>query len=594
MSRFYVLAVFLCLSLLTACTASRDMVMPNMPDGQGTFTFVSPYSGENYYEYTGQWAANLPKGQGRMKSLLKDLSCSGEFGTEAYRIPHRYPNTIFAKGDVFEDGMRVYSGQFVNQLGEVSVCSATGVGTVFGRGVAGTSWNITGTFLNTMFMYPGPCKIEMSDGKSFSGDCTAPPYSDNSAMEGTFTIAYTGSTASTADVFKIAKGLGVFIDSQGDRYEGYFKAGAVMDGIHRVTRKGQVQTVALFDNGRLVAEQPAPEIIAAQGKRCGKNPWLLLKGSCAAGKWDGSVEAYTADGRVRLQVEMDKGVPVGEAVLSSLVEKHILQGTLKAPVTEEVSFIKGRVKNGETVVYTGEMAGLLPSGKGICRHEGSAEACEYVDGERVDALHKIRLENRKIAAELDEKIQAADRRAEQRAQASASEAAAQAAARQQHSSDEGGFQWGKLAALGAGAGIGGIGKLSSADQLKGVVGMVKDSMSGQDGISNLQAATSTPTAGSGTGKTTAGTAGQGSNKGGVSKEAFDNGELACQQEADRIGRPYKDSQLDPFCVLATSNLCVKNKFNYSGYDAERQESCIRLKQTATSFNINQDLCSACR
>lgn len=50
----------------------------------------------------------------------------------------------------------------------------------------------------------------------------------------------------------------------------------------------------------------------------------------------------------------------------------------------------------------------------------------------------------------------------------------------------GGFQWGKLAALGVGAAIGGIGNLDSATQLELAAGMVADSMEGVEGTSNFQ------------------------------------------------------------------------------------------------------------
>lgn len=155
---------------------------------------------------------------------------------------------------------------------------------------------------------------------------------------------------------------------------------------------------------------------------------------------------------------------------------------------------------------------------------------------------------------------------------------------------QGGFQWGKALALAGGAVIGGIGKLSSEAQVKILSGIVQDSQEGQTGISNLQAILDNPKTGS-AGGSNAGS--QSSTQGGVSKEAFNAGELACQKEADRSGRPYNDSQLDTFCVLATSNACVKRKFNFDGYEAERRESCTRLRQSAKALNLNSNRCGAC-
>lgn len=52
-----------------------------------------------------------------------------------------------------------------------------------------------------------------------------------------------------------------------------------------------------------------------------------------------------------------------------------------------------------------------------------------------------------------------------------------------------GFQWGKLAAIGVGAAIGGVGHLSSEVQTRVIAGAIKDSMAGQEGISNLKETT---------------------------------------------------------------------------------------------------------
>lgn len=155
-----------------------------------------------------------------------------------------------------------------------------------------------------------------------------------------------------------------------------------------------------------------------------------------------------------------------------------------------------------------------------------------------------------------------------------------------------GFQWGKAAALLAGASIGGLDKLGAEAQVKIVSGILQDSQAGQTGISNFQGSVNGLKPGAAGADAAAG--GRSGGSGGVSKEAFNAGELACQQEADRNARPYKDSQLDTFCVLASSNACVKRKFNFDGYESQRRESCTRMKQTARALNLNPDLCGACQ
>ncbi|MCV2367235.1 hypothetical protein [Roseateles oligotrophus] len=208
----------------------------------------------------------------------------------------------------------------------------------------------------------------------------------------------------------------------------------------------------------------------------------------------------------------------------------------------------------------------------------------------------------------DEKSRMAEeaRRAAAEAQALAlarEQEQARLAQAEQRREAEGGFQWGKALALGGGALLGGVGKLGGEMQAKILTGIVKDSLEGQSGVSNFQASINSSKnagagAGAGAGTGTAGNGGNGgignAGSGAVSKAAFNAGELACQQEADRNGRPYQESQLDTFCVLASSNACVKRKFGFNGYEAERLESCARMKQSARALKLNPELCSACQ
>lgn len=91
-----------------------------------------------------------------------------------------------------------------------------------------------------------------------------------------------------------------------------------------------------------------------------------------------------------------------------------------------------------------------------------------------------------LAAATRELDGARQRLAQQRAQEQAR--AEQARMARQQSQQQSGYQWGKLAALAAGAAIGGIDQLDSQTQANVVMGMVKDSMSGQQGISGMQGA----------------------------------------------------------------------------------------------------------
>ena len=57
--------------------------------------------------------------------------------------------------------------------------------------------------------------------------------------------------------------------------------------------------------------------------------------------------------------------------------------------------VHGKIYLDEELMYDGGITAGRPHGEGICMHEGKPERCEYYEGERVDTLFKIRLENEK-------------------------------------------------------------------------------------------------------------------------------------------------------------------------------------------------------
>lgn len=72
------------------------------------------------------------------------------------------------------------------------------------------------------------------------------------------------------------------------------------------------------------------------------------------------------------------------------------------------------------------------------------------------------------------------------AEAAAAAAAAAAARQREAAQQQNSFQWGKLAALSAGMALGGVGELDSGTQADLLLGAVRDSMAGQQGVSGLQ------------------------------------------------------------------------------------------------------------
>lgn len=85
--------------------------------------------------------------------------------------------------------------------------------------------------------------------------------------------------------------------------------------------------------------------------------------------------------------------------------------------------------------------------------------------------------------------------AREREQRLAAEAAA--ARQREQEKQQNSFQWGKFAAMAVGAAAGGLGELDSGAQTDLMLGMVKDSMAGQQGMSNSQAAAQRLSSGAG-------------------------------------------------------------------------------------------------
>ncbi|MDQ8038540.1 MAG: hypothetical protein REI12_14040 [Pedobacter sp.] len=199
------------------------------------------------------------------------------------------------------------------------------------------------------------------------------------------------------------------------------------------------------------------------------------------------------------------------------------------------------------------------------------------------ASQNLQREKDQLALELRLQREAEERqRQEQQRLAEAERQRQQQAAQQQ-----GGMQWGKLAALGVGAGLGGLGKLPADQQVKLISGMFQDSAPGQNGISNFQnAASSIAPSGSGAGST--GTAGAGGGD-----EAARNRAIAqrCEGPA-KAYKPWNDPQVDTFCQLAAFDKCLADA-GIMAYESERRQVCSVLKGTLQSIGGNISSCAPC-
>ncbi len=99
------------------------------------------------------------------------------------------------------------------------------------------------------------------------------------------------------------------------------------------------------------------------------------------------------------------------------------------------------------------------------------------------ARQNLSHEKWQVAEEERLRVEEEHRRAEQERIALAEQR------RQQEAARDSGFQWSKLAAIGVGAGIGGLGNLSSEQQTQFITSAMKDSAAGQEGMSNTKSTT---------------------------------------------------------------------------------------------------------
>ncbi len=225
---------------------------------------------------------------------------------------------------------------------------------------------------------------------------------------------------------------------------------------------------------------PAPRVVPAG--------WVAWWPGCVPG---GEVAVYSPSGQGRLVFPARAEVPAVLEFYAAMSEGGALQQSLQAMVFTAQANVEGegrwRDARGQ-LLFEGRFVANSPR-DGFCprpaEEGGGLEPCEFRDGQRVDALHHIRLQ--RLAARREQEAFLARQQAEARA---AEAALAEARAREQPAPvSGGGFQWGKLAAMGVGAAMGGVGKLDAETQARFIGGMISDSAPGVGGVGNTQAAT---------------------------------------------------------------------------------------------------------
>lgn len=568
--------LFLGSVLLSACAPTITLT-PAITEGEGTRTYTKESSGfKSQSSYTGHWKAGRPQGQGTFilnwnanDNTAPSTTCSGEFG-DHLAVKQRPPGPFLSKESMLPGGEwsfgrgtiksmlgygpdTVHEGEFVSNLSVGFVCHAYGSGkrTIPAQG------SVSGTFNGGL--QPGPCVVEERGQGSLAGTCSNDP-------RGTFKdTSYEVVIAYITNYYTLISGRAIYTDLNGVRYEGTFNRDLAKSGTYRVTRPGQDTMIAIYDNDTLRAEYPSQDTLEKKATRCGS--WYFTSGSCPGGLWSGTVVAYSPNdgGMWKLQGRFDKDVPRGEIEIAAMHRDYKIRGTMPpVPTGKALSYSQGEIWNNGVVEYKGAMKGMGPDGTGLCRYEGKLEACEHAEGERVDALYKMREENRKMTQQL------------QLQQQQLAAARQQQAAPQNNASSNSSFQWGKALALGSGAAIGGISKLSSDAQVKIASGIIQDSMGGQQGMSSTQAATRSVGGGSAVASSGSGSAG-----GNISSQK--QAAASCANEYDG---PNGDPQLDSFCKLAAFNACIHRKTGVTDYDAQGRSSCQQLRGLISSTSGN--------
>lgn len=463
--------------LLAGCAQFTPAPMPTgIPDGVHTHRFqTNPPS--STFEYSGEWKNGVPHGQGSgrefdLNGQLK-ATCKGEF-----RTPQ--PGYLEGDGEIYRpDGTVLFRGKLQGSLPFGSGCMAGAKGlytSPTGWTVSSDKFSIVSYAIGVYLLPGGTCTLGDPQGNTWTGTCNLPTQSKHA------NIIFDGMTYSLPELevspqiihftaggivnFTLANGPGVMRFANGEQVQGNFDLGHLDDGLVQVTSPDGKASQSMVSNGKLGPRHMASAQLAS-AQSCGFPGWRLASGDCEQNSWSGTVDAYDASGMERIAGPFKKGVPAGSVTWSRLDSGLQIRGTMVA-VNGGLGFTKGQVSVNGTPVYEGAMNGFAPNGNGICTVDGSPERCEYAQGERIDALYKTRLENDRLRREM-----AANQEAQQLAQQQA--AARQQAQAQAEASSGGGDLFGKVVAIGIGAGaVSSVSGVSSEIRNQMITGMAAD------------------------------------------------------------------------------------------------------------------------
>lgn len=605
----------------------------DVPDGFHTYTYqwfshLLDVKNDDDLTYVGQYVNGIPKGPGKMTGVKRQRgscsvcepagtypqdSCEGEFGVDApagsgWVATHSWDNEgkfrqVLAKGVVrTPEGKPYFTGYFTSTLPSAKGCVP--LENSVGRYESPQGWAMTSTLNSSLqpttstLLRPrsGRCSIIGPDGITMESErCFVNEGNIDPGFKSRLGIEIPAKSK-VDEVFGLISGPVKLTLPDGAVITGVANKGNLFGAAKLLPKDGGDPQLVWFNGGRKPGKlrHLAPEVIARKGKICGgPNNYYLVNGTCQGGTWDGLVSAYTLDGLTHIEGRFRRGQATGYVVYSTLADGRSFKGQMVRQ-NSGFAYTSARISQEEQVVYDGEIRDFKPHGQGTCWYEGKPERCEHLDGERVDAIYKTRLENERLRLALE-----AQRRQQQREAAERAEAQRQQQLAQQQSATEesGGFQWGKLAAMGTGALIGGLDKLPVDAQAKIIAGMAADSTAGTSGMGNTQraaagvsaAAGSTTNGGSSSGSSSV--TGSAVTQGG--DEAARNRAIGqrCSASTQSI-KPWNNPQLDTMCQLASFDKCLVDS-GITAYEGERQQVCSSLLDTLKPIGGNLSSCSAC-
>ncbi|GAB7530228.1 hypothetical protein PS3A_26390 [Pseudomonas sp. 3A(2025)] len=472
--------------LLAGCAGGGASIPTHIPDGQNFHRYQTDFSA---FEYTGAWKNSSPNGQGVGRDYDSTgkliASCKGDFTTP-------YPASLAGKGEIYRpDGSVLFQGDLIGSLIMGSGCMAGSSGVY----TSPTGWTVRSdkfvmvSFTAGVSLLPGgTCTLGDPQGKTWTGVCNLPTRSKhvNITYDG-YKYNLPGLEAYPTVIrfvaagivnFTLANGPGVMRMANGEQIEGTFDQGQPDDGPVKITSPDGKVSVAQVRDGQLGARHLAASQVANSGQACGFAGWRIVSGRCEQNTWSGEVDAYDATGQERITGTFEKGVPSGIVSWARFDSNLEVKGNMIAR-DGALGFTQAKVSVGGALVYEGEMSGFAPNGNGICTVNGSRERCEYLTGERVDALYKTRLENDRLRSDIAASQQ---QQAQQAQQLARQQAAAQ---RQQQAQAEAGSGdlFGKVVAIGIGAGaVSSVSGVSSTIRNQMITGMAADILT--DGKAN--------------------------------------------------------------------------------------------------------------